>query len=101
MGFREMTIRVPCPPGPFFSMMGLYPVSPADPVYSLTVPIFDKVTLHLDNNYYNNDKIILSKEGNERVLEEIRSDGKTVKGFFITHRELVGSKELKFKTKAE
>ncbi|MEH6679172.1 MAG: GH92 family glycosyl hydrolase [Sediminicola sp.] len=84
-----------------FSMMGIYPVVPADPVYALTVPIFDKVTLHLDGNYYKNDTLIITKNGAGGILRKITLDGKKINGFFIGHKDLVGSGELIFELETE
>ena len=46
-----------------YSMMGIYPVSPADPVYTITTPRFDKITIHLDGRYYAKNKLVIEKNG--------------------------------------
>lgn len=35
-----------------FSMMGFYPVTPGSPTYNIGSPVFEKVTLNLDNGKY-------------------------------------------------
>lgn len=42
-----------------FSMMGFYPDCPGEPFFTLTIPSFDKITLHL----YGGRNLVISKEG--------------------------------------
>ena len=79
-----------------YSMMGIYPVSPADPFYTITTPQFDKITIHLDPKYYKNETLIIEKEthGNGKI-NHILLDGKKHKGYFIDHNDLVNGKTLK------
>ena len=79
-----------------YSMMGIYPVSPADPFYTITTPQFDKITIHLDPKYYKNETLIIEKEthGNGKI-NHILLDGKKHKGYFIDHKDLVNGKTLK------
>ena len=46
-----------------YSMMGIYPISPADPIYTIGTPSFDKITIKLDNRYYKKNQLIIEKEG--------------------------------------
>ena len=80
-----------------FSMMGIYPVVPADPIYTLTTPVFDKVTIHLNSDYYKKDKLEIEKEGrNEGNIKEVILNGNKHKGYFISHKDLVEGENLKF-----
>ena len=45
-------------------MMVIYPVSPATPIYTISAPIFNSVTIYLDQKYYKNPKLIIKKSGN-------------------------------------
>lgn len=64
-----------------FSALGLYPFSPADAEYIVTVPIFDEVRWKL-----NNDKVLVIKKPEEgRRLSSITVDGKDHKGYFVSH----------------
>ena len=65
-----------------FAAMGLYPLSPADPEYLVTVPVFDNV----DFNFKGHKPVSLQKKSEGRKLEEIRIDGKKNNSFFIPHR---------------
>jgi putative alpha-1,2-mannosidase len=31
-------------------MMGIYPIAPGQPLYTITTPMFDKITIELDQN---------------------------------------------------
>ena len=42
-----------------FSMMGFYPDCPGSPYYSVTTPVFDKITLPLHQKYYPQRDLIL------------------------------------------
>ncbi|MCX2681626.1 GH92 family glycosyl hydrolase [Galbibacter sp. EGI 63066] len=78
-----------------YAMMGIYPITPANPMYTLTTPVFDKVTIHLDKNYYENDTLIIEKKGKEGSIKEINLDGKSHNNFFISHDDLIQSEKLK------
>ncbi len=79
-----------------FSMMGIYPVNPAEPMYALTKPKFDKITIHLDGEYYR-DKALVIKSGKSfkgEAIQKISIDGKPLKGYFISHQDLVNTSEF-------
>jgi predicted alpha-1,2-mannosidase len=79
-----------------FSMMGIYPIVPAKPVYAITTPVFDKITIQLDEKYYKNKQLIIEKEsGNGGKIGKILLDGKVQKSYFISHKDLVNANKLK------
>ncbi|MDR0750286.1 MAG: GH92 family glycosyl hydrolase [Tannerellaceae bacterium] len=69
--------------------IGLYPFSPADPDYVITVPIFDKVVFNM-----NNTPFTICKVNKGRKISNITYDGKEIKGYFISHDELKKGKGL-------
>ncbi len=79
-----------------FSMMGIYPISPANPVYAITTPSFDKITIHLNQKYYEEDKIEISKVGKGKI-SKLQSGPKTLTEYFVSHENLVNNKSLKIK----
>jgi predicted alpha-1,2-mannosidase len=81
-----------------FSMMGIYPISPATPTYSITTPVFDKITIQLDARYYKNKQLVIEKEGLGEI-NKIQINGKTKKPYFISHKTLVEGNNLKIKLK--
>ncbi|WP_233621899.1 GH92 family glycosyl hydrolase [Flavobacterium agrisoli] len=79
-----------------YSMMGIYPVSPGDPIYTITTPIFDRITIKLDPQYYKKESIVIEKEVNsDGKIKAIQLDGITLNSYFISHEDLVNGKILK------
>jgi predicted alpha-1,2-mannosidase len=64
-----------------FGALGLYPFSPADDEYIVTVPLFDQVRWRLGNG----KELIINKPEGGRNLTEIRVDDKTLDGYFASH----------------
>ncbi|WP_420321318.1 GH92 family glycosyl hydrolase [Flagellimonas sp.] len=81
-----------------FSMMGIYPVSPADPIYAATVPVFDRITIQLNPKYYSNKSIQITKDGDGEVLSNMMLDGKKINTPFISHQKLTNAGRLHFIT---
>nr|WP_299171935.1 GH92 family glycosyl hydrolase [uncultured Allomuricauda sp.] len=79
-----------------FSMMGIYPISPADPIYAITLPTFDKITIRLNPKYYNNTSIEITKDGGQGKLLNLQLDGKRINDHFISHQKLTNSSRLHF-----
>ena len=82
-----------------FSMMGIYPVCPGDMDFAITTPVFDKVTIQLDQNYYPGSELIIQtdrKKTTNNRIKRIYRNGKRWKSYFISHQELVKGGELKF-----
>ena len=76
-----------------FSMMGLYPDIPGGPEYMLTTPTFDKITITLNRDFYDNDAIIIEKiiaNKNRIMIDKQAVDHR------ITHNDLLNSHTLKF-----
>ena len=69
--------------------LGLYPFSPADPDYIITVPIFDRVEFDMGGKPFT-----ISKIGKGKKITDITYDGQKVNGYFISHHELQKGKEL-------
>ena len=84
-----------------FSMMGIYPVSPANPIYALTAPKFNKITIHLDSRYYQKEKLVITSNISEknRYIEHIALQGRPHGEYFISHKELVNGDSLDFTLK--
>lgn len=76
-----------------YSMMGIYPVSPAEPMYTITTPRFDKITIHLDLRYYNKEKLEIYKTGTGKI-NQLKLNQKLHKNYFITHDDLIEAGRL-------
>ena len=84
------------------SMMGLYPDCPGEPYYTLTTPVFSKVTLHLNPKYYPNGDIVISSDRtspSQLYIKDMTLGGKKLTTYRISHRELTEGRELHFSVK--
>jgi putative alpha-1,2-mannosidase len=81
-----------------YGMMGFYPITPGNPVYTLSSPVFDKVTIHLDRRFYNNDKIVIETVNNspENIyIQKMELGGRSLRNYTITHQDLIEKGHLK------
>lgn len=77
-----------------FSMMGFYPNCPGEPTYILTAPVFDKVTIKLQPEYYKQRQLVIEAPGatgSKAYIKRVTLGGKAVKTSIITHDELVNA----------
>ena len=75
-----------------FSMMGLYPDCPGSPYYSLTTPVFDKVTLHLDKRYYPQGDLVIEarrQQPGDYLIDHMTLGGKKLSRYRISHSDLL------------
>lgn len=77
-----------------FGAIGLYPFSPADDEYIVTVPIFDEVKWKLPNG----KEVIISKPEQGRGLKNIEVNGGVQEGYFISHDVFRNGGEIKILT---
>ncbi|QIA08599.1 GH92 family glycosyl hydrolase [Draconibacterium halophilum] len=71
-----------------FSAMGFYPVTPGIPEYTITSPLFEEVTINLENG--NKFKVCaagLSVE--KKYIQSARLNGKTMEKPWFTHEDLM------------
>jgi predicted alpha-1,2-mannosidase len=78
------------------SAIGLYTYSPADPVYLVSVPLFDRVVFRLGE-----DSFTITKRGNGRIMESAEYDGRRLNGIFISHDDLLRGRELVIRIRTE
>lgn len=84
------------------SMMGFYPDCPGSPYYTLTTPVFDKVTLHLDKKYYPAGDLTITTDRTDASQIYIKSmtlGGKKLNGYRISHKDLVNGGTLSISVK--
>ena len=80
-----------------FCMMGFYPDCPGSPYYTITTPVFDKVTLHLDPNYYPQGDITITTDRtspSQIYINNMTLGGKRLNSYRISHKQLVEGKTL-------
>lgn len=83
-----------------FSMMGFYPDCPGDPTYTFTSPVFDRVEIKLNPEYWGNDKVVLEtvrpEGGNSVYIDHIEIDGKKYRDYTISHSDFVKARNIRF-----
>ncbi len=85
-----------------FNMMGFYPDCPGKARYTLTTPVFDKVTISLDEKYYPTGKVVIEKNANGAdawQIDQVKIGNKENSGYFISHDQLVGGENIQFNIK--
>ena len=85
-----------------FSMMGFYPDCPGSPYYTITTPVFDKVTLHLDPKYYPQGDITIETDRSnpsQLYIGGMTLGGKKLSSYRISHKQLVEGRTLKLSLK--
>lgn len=79
-----------------YSMMGIYPITPAEQIYTIATPVFDKITIQLDTEYYKNETITIEKETlTNGAIKSIELNGKPLNSYFISHDDFVNGTRLK------
>ncbi len=82
-----------------FSALGFFPACPASEYYQLGIPLFDRLTIHLDSKFYPGSSIRIEKNGkNTRRsrLKGIRLNGEILNGYQILHKQIVSDGFLVF-----
>ncbi len=85
-----------------FTMMGFYPDCPGSPYYSLTAPVFDKITLHLDKRYYPEGDLVIEcvrSKKDAHLIQNMLLGGKKLSRYRLSHDELIKGRLLKFNLK--
>lgn len=82
-----------------FSMMGIYPVCPADMDYAIVTPAVDRVRIHLHPDYYPGTTLTidaphdLSNTGD--YIKQMSWNDQALDRFFISHHQLVQGGQLR------
>jgi predicted alpha-1,2-mannosidase len=78
-----------------FSSMGFYPVTPGTDEYVFGAPLFDKITLQLENG---NEFVIhaLNNSKENLYVDDIQINGKTYDKNFIKHSTILDGGEINF-----
>jgi predicted alpha-1,2-mannosidase len=79
-----------------FSAMGLYPVNPGQPVYALGSPLFDGITLRLENG--KQFRVESQRTAAADVyVQSVTLNGKPLDRCWITHDEIMRGGALRFR----
>jgi predicted alpha-1,2-mannosidase len=76
-----------------FNAIGIYPYSPADDSYIVSVPLFDKVKMKL-----NGRTVTIARKNDGTKISKIVYDGQKLDGYFIPYHELEKGKRLTIET---
>ena len=82
-----------------FSMMGFYPDNATDASYTLTSPVFDKITIALNPDYYDKKELVIetNKSSDDALyIKSVIVDGKRKKDYRISHKDLVNAEKITF-----
>jgi predicted alpha-1,2-mannosidase len=72
--------------------MGIHPINPGDNKYQITSPLFNKITLKLDKEYYNGNTFTIIAHNNSKdniYIKSIKLNGKPHDRYWITHDEII------------
>jgi len=89
------------------SAIGLFEMdggSAVEPVYELSGPIFEKITIQLDSNYYPGKEFIIEAKNTSaknRYIQSATLNGKKLNKFWFKHSELVKGGKLVLEMGAE
>jgi putative alpha-1,2-mannosidase len=78
-----------------FSSMGLYPLFVGEPVYEITSPLFDRITLKLENGKTFTIKARNRKQANSPV-KEVLLNGKAYNAWQLSHEKVTSGGVLEF-----
>lgn len=82
-----------------WNAMGLYTTNPAQATYDIGSPIFDKVTIHLNEKYHSGDTFVIRAKGtshDSRYIQSATLNGKPLEKTWITHEDIITGGELSF-----
>ena len=82
-----------------FNMMGFYPDCPGEPAYTLSTPVFDKVTIRLDPTVWGRDSLVIETErptAESLYIDRMELGGRRLSRYRISHDELVKAGKLRF-----
>ncbi len=84
-----------------YTMMGIYPITPAKPLYTFSSPKFNKIIIHLNKDFYPNDTLQIKANTSEKniYVDSITIDGQPFTDYFISNEKLINSKLIDFNLK--
>ena len=87
--------------------MGLFEMDggcATEPYYNLTTPLFDKIVIHLDDQFYSGKTFTIitdhNKSGND-FIQSARLNGKPINRAWLYHKEIVKGGLLEFNASSQ
>ncbi|MEU7165363.1 GH92 family glycosyl hydrolase [Streptomyces morookaense] len=81
------------------SSIGVFPVQPGTDVWGLSTPVFDRVDLRLDRNWYRHGRFTVTAQGTsdrDRYVRSVQLDGRGLDRTYLTTAALKGGERLDF-----
>ena len=72
-----------------FSMMGIFPDCPGIPLYQITTPTFNEISIKLSPSHYKGKSFTIKKRGTGNRIKAITLNGNRLTGFTISHQQIV------------
>ncbi|MFI8377292.1 GH92 family glycosyl hydrolase [Leeuwenhoekiella sp. NPDC079379] len=74
-----------------YAMMGFYPMTPADPMYTLSEPQFETIKIHLNSDFYSEKLLLIERKSDATTDKDanFKIDGKPLKDNLISHKNWV------------
>jgi len=85
-----------------FAMMGIYPDCPGSMVYQITTPVFDKISIALNPNYYSGKEFVLESKNSateNQYIANMKLNGIDHYSYTIKHEDIVKGGSLIFELK--
>jgi len=76
---------------------GIHPICPGDGKYEITSPVFNKITVQLDQHYAKGKQFTIIAENNSPTnlyIQSIRLNGKTYHESYLKHEDIIKGGEL-------
>jgi hypothetical protein len=86
------------------SAIGFYPTNPAGTHYNVGSPIFEKVTIHLDDEYYEGDTFVIEApeaSAENKYVQSASLNGVQLNKPWFSHHEMLGGGRLVLEMGAE
>ena len=80
-----------------FSAMGFYPVTPGVPEYRLGSPLFERVVLHLSDEFHEGERFIIEAPGNDAASVLVTNaflNAEPLRAPVLTHEAITGGGTL-------
>ncbi len=87
-----------------FNMIGFYPDCPGLPEYTLTSPVFDKVTIKLDPKWHKNECLVIEtiRPTEDAIyIDKIKLGEQNYNAFRITHDKLIHAGKITYQLKSK
>lgn len=86
-----------------YSMMGFYPTCPGEMNYQIASPVFSRITIDLDREYYPGKKFVIETSNSETsnyLVKSMKLNGKSHKLFSINHQQIIDGGKLSIELKS-